>query len=1171
MPTVHIARNPLDLSDLQTFETDNIHELLKRELPEWPPTARIYHKEITQRNDVTPVDEATAERLGSLKGPLYAIVYPAAAQVLGAAAVYAVAYVVSAILADRTPKPREHTFYNGSPNNELSKRSNSARVNQRIPDIFGVVRAVPDLIQWSYITYENHFPVETSLMCIGIGDNAVSEVRDGDIRFQQIKDASAVVYPPGQAPGGGSPNLVIGTMIDDPAYTVIPVTAINHQQLPPINAFRCHGSGKNGIQRQGDIGGSALVGAGVMGNWAPMIFREDGVIIVPTNGDPDYVMSRIRVGDELQVAWGTHVVQDLEATVGAGPEPNLSAGWAFGIAEFEPFPATPGYPANGRVDLDPLVVTDVTVLNALEVQVTCTVPFSLSTEWAKISPYSAGAMTHNGVPCIANKNCYITAQNRFPIGYIEGLTVSDPMGIFIDDPLQTELWMNIVAPRGLYLEDGVNRKTLTETIAWFIQPCDQNGTPTADPGESGFTTLKGSLIGGETRAVTVKIPRVTPGRCRLLVCRTSQRVRQEDLDPKVVSFFRPQTFNLATTDVPVGGDAGGVLSFGDGLRDTPFTGNVTDDLELAEVYSMSLQPFVNPDCTLIHTKTVHNASAARVQERQINCIVTRAIKVWDGVAFSTLPTPNADAENILFHVMQDAFIGNRQLFEIDVTGIAATYAAIREYFGDETATEFSYTFDDHNTSFEETVAIICQATFGVPYRQGNVLKVDPEIATDDSVGLYNHRNKIPRTETRTVTFGRTGDNDGAEQLYVDIDKGNGTFTPIPQENEANSFALAPLQSRIVGLRFRHQAAWHAYRQLARMTHQHTAVQFEATQEAALLNLKQRVLIEDNTRPDVQDGYVEDISGLVIRTSQKVTLVGGSTYTVFLHYTDGSAQGIAVTAGPDAYSLTLGSAPAMSLVTDPATGRQTGYMLVRDQSATGKAFLVTEKSNNNQMTYDVTAVNYSHMYYHADSLIAYLPISNARGGEELFDRSPYERPNNGTIADTASDSLRGLVYNGTNASDGILLDSNIQAAIDNGYTKMCWVNKADGTNRGPILESTATALELFEVAAAVVLRGGHNGAFQVTYTNPTSIVNEWIHAALTYNTALGRMRLYFNGELVDEDLGVANRTLGSLTAFRSQDATFAGRLIGKADQLRHYCRELSPAMVRETYQKELILP
>lgn len=1166
MKIVNIARNPLDLSQCATFHTDNVHELIQREFPEWPPTARIYHKEITQRSDVTPVDEASINRLSNLEGPLHVVVYPAAAQVLGTAAVYAVAYVISALMADRTPKPREQIFYSGSPNNELSKRSNVARLKQRIPDIFGVVRSVPDLIQWTYITYENDFPVETSLMCIGIGDNAVSGVFDGDINFVQIKDASAVVYPPGQTPGGGTPDLIVGQMITDPAYTVIPVTAINHQQLPPLNAFKCHGSGKNGISRQGTVGGSILIGAGTLGDWTGMIFRNDGVIIVPCNGDPDFVKSRIRVGDELQVAWGTHVAVPLEATVGLATEPDLSAGWGFGIAEFEPFPATPGFPNNGRVDLDPLVVTNVVTLNALEVAVTVTVPSSLSFQWSRISPWSAGAITHNGVPAILNKNCYITAQSRWPVGYIDGQSVTQPMGIFVDDPLMTELWMNVVAPRGLYIEDGVNRKTLTETVAWFLQPCDQNGTPTADPGESGIITLKGSLIGGETKAVTVKITRSTPGRCLLLVCRTSQRVRQEDMDPNEVSFFRPKTFNLAA-DSPVGSTSQ-VTTFGD-LKDTPFTGTVTDDLELAEVYSMSIPNFSNPDCTLLHTKTIHNASAARVQERQVNCIVGRSIATWNGVGFNT-PTVNADAENILFHVMLDSFIGDRDSSEIDFVGIAATFQAIRDYFGDETATEFSYTFDDHETSFEQTVGIIAQATFATAYRQGNVIKCDPDIATDNSIILFNHRNKVPGTETRTVTFGRTGENDGVEQLYVDVDKGSDTFSPISQENNQPT-VVSPLQSRVVGLRFRHQAIWHAYRQLARITFQHTAVEFEATHEAALVNIKQRILVEDNTRPDVQDGHIDSISGLVIQTSQRVTLVGGSTYTVFLQYTDGTVQGITATAGPDGFSLTLGAAPAVTLVTNPGLGRQTTYMLVRDQSATGKAFLVTEKVNNNQLTYNLTAINYSHMYYHADGLILFIPVSTEISGQEFFDRSPYEQVNNGNIVNLTSDALRGPVYSDSGSGPGILVNSNTATSLIQ-YSKGGWCYRTAATVF-PILSSTSTGHEHFEIDSTGAIRAGHGNASTVTlYAISGSIVplNDWHHVFMTFNSLSQVMRLYMDGELVVTATSVPNRVNASLTAFAS---SFAGRtpINGRVDNLRHYCREFSPAMVRELYQKELILP
>ncbi len=135
--------------------------------------------------------------------------------------------------------------------------------------------------------------------------------------------------------------------------------------------------------------------------------------------------------------------------------------------------------------------------------------------------------------------------------------------------------------------------------------------------------------------------------------------------------------------------------------------------------------------------------------------------------------------------------------------------------------------------------------------------------------------------------------------------------------------------------------------------------------------------------------------------------------------------------------------------------------------------------------------------------------------------------------------------------------------------MCWIQKTTGTGSGTILSSTSTTDEIFEVNAAVVLRAGHNNTIHVA-TSSFSI-NVWHHCAVTYNVVTQVMCLYLDGELVSIATGVPNRSLSALSAFKSANGTFGGVLIGQADNLRYYCRELSAAMVRETYQKELILP
>lgn len=1147
--TVFIAENPLELDSWQRHETDDIHALFKSIWPScFPATARIYRKSVAISNDVTPTDEASALALGSVTDPLYVVVFPAWQQVAVAVLLYAVGWVITELTDKKIPKPREQTFVTGSPNNSLSDRANRARLMERIPDIFGVVRSIPDLIMYTYKVWENHREVEYSWMCVGRGSHAINDIREGDTPFDQIVDASAVVYPPGQLPGGGTPQLIVGDNITEPVYNVYPVRAINGQEMPPINAFYCYGSGLNSPELQQF---NKWIDAGFI-----QVTASTGIIIVPTNGDPDYVRSRIRVGDELQVIWGV-------LGTGLGPIPDLSAGFAFNAITGDPTPPV-GFPAQ-RGDLEPLTVTNVVTSNNTQVRLFVDIPASLQAEWAKIPGYTPFNDVLTGLPIVQNKNCAICAQNRWLVGYNDALTDPASRGIFIDDPDCAEIWMNFVAPRGLYMEDGANRKTVTVTIEWLIRPCDANGTPTADPVEFGTTTLTGSMIGGETRAVTVKHVRTTPGRCLLIAARVDMRMRQADVEAissdspdGVTSFFRTTTFNLSF-DLP------GDQADEDPFPETAFTGQIIDDLRFNECYSMSQpSPLLGQQVTTIHSRVVANDSATRITERELNCRAFRTTNAWNGTSFTTPSDAQGFVENMLFHVMQDPFIGNRNNAEIDFAGIAAASQAVRDYFGDENASRFSYTFDDHNMSFEETVQTMCRACFLTPYRIGNVIKADPDIATDNSVVLFNHRNTRPGTQQRTRSFGMLNDNDGVEQQYVDPDAGIDSVQPISQFLSQPG-VFQPVQSRIVGLRFKQQAWWHAYRQLFRLIHQTTAVEFEALAEAGLVGLNQRILVEDNTRPDVFDGEIIGEDGLIYRTSQPLPPADiNETFTVFVQQPDGTVEARACFPSVgDGHSFQIATPFSNPVVTDPNFGVRTTYIMIKDSDRKNKAFLVTEKTAQNRTLYKMQAVNYSHMYYAADALNLWIVPSTEIGGEEMFDRSPYERENLADVTMVGSDPVWGPVYDST---VGFLTNSNIFANIQFGYTKMCWIQMDSAGTNGTILgTATGAGTELFAITSANRVVAGHNGTEHCSGVIPGS-VTDWHHYAVSYDAVTGYMFVTVDGEMVDDAFTVPNRVLSALAAFNS-DAY--GALNGQAKHLKEYSRPFSLAMIREHFQKELL--
>ena len=265
---------------------------------------------------------------------------------------------------------------------------------------------------------------------------------------------------------------------------------------------------------------------------------------------------------------------------------------------------------------------------------------------------------------------------------------------------------------------------------------------------------------------------------------------------------------------------------------------------------------------------------------KLSCIAHRKI---GGVATS-------EFSKIAEAVSLDSYIGNRQATEVDTASLTALQTEINTYFGTTLAGEFNYTFDDENISFEETLSTICNVSFITVYREGPVIKFKFEKLSTDAKFLFNHRNKLPGTELRTIAFGYLDDKDGVRYEYTDTTDGAKLFVILPSDESAiNSTADGP-----VGITNRLQAYFHANRRLNRQKYQNMVVEFQATQEANLLTVKDRILVSDNTKTDTWDGEIVAKDGLILTLSQPFDFVVGKTATIFLQNIVGGVESILIT-------------------------------------------------------------------------------------------------------------------------------------------------------------------------------------------------------------------------------------------------------------------------------------
>lgn len=390
----------------------------------------------------------------------------------------------------------------------------------------------------------------------------------------------------------------------------------------------------------------------------------------------------------------------------------------------------------------------------------------------------------------------------------------------------------------------------------------------------------------------------------------------------------------------------------------------SDTIKVSEIYAVeTLNSYSFGDVTILRTKTYSTAGALSIKDRKTKVLVTREIPIRvSGNEFTPdLHATNWAADIICFAALTPS-IGNRQISELDVDNIYSMIANVASYFGTTLASEFSYTFDETNISFEETIAAIADAVFCKAYRRGSQIKLTFERSQDSSVMLFNHRNKLPGSETRTATFGFIDDNDGIELEYVSpTDDAKVTYY-IPEDQSA----LNPKKLTTVGVRSKVQAHFIAWRAYNKLRFQNMTAEFTATDESSLLLLTDRIMNSDNTRPIIMEGEVNDVDGLQLTLSQDVNLTPGDSYSIFLQLSDETVQGIAIVAGPTKRTVILSAAPRLPLVTSGSNYAKTVYQIVGSSDTRQLAFLVNELEPESTYTNKIKAINYDSRYYDNDT-------------------------------------------------------------------------------------------------------------------------------------------------------------------------------------------------------------
>jgi hypothetical protein len=1175
------AENPLQRDTWETFYGfESVPEFLlsvvKSRYNRWPSSAKIYHEYITKEHDITPlvpITKESEEALNKIRGQVYVVIWPAAQALAVQAAVYVGMFLVTSILKKVLDTPDEkvtnRTIPTGSPNNQPGQRKNTARVLQRIPDIYGRVKCTPDLIQYPYINYTNNLQSETIAAVIGRGEYEVNEedIFEGQTPASQIPGLSLAIYAPFTVPVEDTPQLQIGPDIEDPLLSVVPVREVTGEQLfAPNNSVIW-----------GDDDEATNADVGVDTNVAALFgYPSTGVgeIIFMYNTherakaeEAEYFTNRLNIGDKFGLEWvgnATATPTAMQARGAVSIHRNIlemGAGGDANIPDLVLLPTTP--------DDDCYEVTDVDVVSNYgggsfaggpAVVYTISVPASKQAEWDKIALFNPTQVTPTDAPV-----GYMF--NRMSMLYVLNFRLGP---FFCNDPNMEEVHLNFIADKGLWVDDGRRQKAYGSKNIDFaslstggieirveITPADENGAATG-PKEEFDVTMFGSAFRRDFIGSTFKITPSFTGRFLVAVHRNT------------IAYWRTASNSYSDNNqVQTNWDESPGLIFGE--RVILQRGQWADDIKWTHCYSVSTPkyyPFTDPltslgDVTLVHAKTTQVKFAPQKEfEKNLNMIVTRVIPFWDGSVFggsgNAATTRGLDAA---FHVMKSyAISGVIPDDNIDFEGIVQAFSDVFQAFGDQEATEFHHTFDNEQSSFEDTLTAIGESCFVTFYRQGNVIKASADVSKENASLIFNHRNIVAppggSTQTYNVAFGTEEDYDGVEIEYSDnLDNQLKTYiAPIAIVIPRN-----PQKIRVAGVRTRIKAAMHAWRSANRLLYQNTVTEFDSCEEAALSVVKDKVLIVNTTGSEVQDGDIVRIDGLTVYTSQEVNVSPSSDYTLFIQDVDGTVQSIPVVTDSTVHGLVLDGAPSGTLVIDTDAGIYPKYMLVRNQNSLGSAFQIKETQYKNRGVYSVLATNYTEGFYFNDALRLWLTF-NAYSGfppiQQFFDRSPYEIDFEEVGSPTAVfDIDRQNVYEGPDANSYLLYEDFSGTTLVS-YTVTAWVKLDSYTSEICRSADGLTTFVVRFVDTTDELQILHDAVEVATFLGVE--LSEWTHVAIVYDEDTEVLRIYINGE----EEGIAL----DVPAFASFDGLRVFPMNGKGDDFRIYNKPKSAEFVRTLYQK-----
>ncbi|NHC02316.1 hypothetical protein G9F31_00765 [Acinetobacter sp. 187] len=922
MSQICIINNSLDAVEQTVIDSENVLKTLL-DIRVTFPQARIYKGNPCPENDMTPSrdDRESIARLLESDEDFTIVCYPgdvisavnwAVGKLFGAA--------VNAFI--KVPKNKNDSS-TGSSNNNLANAENKQRIKERIPRVVGQVKSVPDLYAPEVRYFKDGVEVEELLMCVCENPIEASQVKEGDTPVEEIPGKSVTIYAPNQSIVGTENIFKVG---DD--FTEAPIIAkqnasVNGQTLLPPNSTRVEDS--------------------------DMYFQYPNLI--RTTGSTDD-FDEFVVNETVVIEGANFGVADITITG------SVSIDQVTRSIMIQSSQSVPNYTSFRKLNVTSLLATDpeagqldlAGLYNIASVEysngyynIYLSNPSSTNTNWTKITAELTTTISAN----LTANTASIFLDGAYTITGIDKtnkqISLASPSSVNSD-------WSKLANLTGQKTDVSKIklRGSQDNWIGWFTIDSKQAKALLLN-----FRAGNGIYQGSKAKKVSIAVEYQ-----QVVDNQGTGVIYEESITIEGRKNNRDAIGGSLWIDLPFSG----AVRFR--ARRTNDNGDDADLMDETKFYSAyayhRLEKLIYDNRVLIRARTVATANATSQDSRQLNLIAQSLVYSYRGGVKSA---ERIASRNIADHVIDlalDPKIGRRSINEINTTQLYAVVDQIQAYFGSEKMTEFNYTLDNDNTSFEEITRMMAAATCTHDRRLNRNIFFELESAENEPLILFNHRNKEPGSEKRKYTLRDNKAYDGVELTYIDSENGWIEKTiKVPEEILNN-----PKKIDATGVIYTQQAHILAWREWNKLKFNRITVNFKGYAESDLIAKGDSILCADDTRVGgtVSDGYIKAWNGLNITVSQPFNFSSGN-FVIHLQIKSGRIDSIPVSMGSDEYNLRLGRVPNESLITVGEI--PTGYIISTSTKEGEQKFLVSSKKPSAIFENDVTAINWDARYYAND--------------------------------------------------------------------------------------------------------------------------------------------------------------------------------------------------------------